>query len=192
MTSLNSHANPQAISRSVPRQIPQDRIDATLHRIGTVPFRARFHLRERELSYLDARGPEAIRRHAERFIGDRLAPAEPDKDGQQTPWGAHPVFRAQHATATCCRGCLERNHGITKGHALDEGEQAYVVDVICRWIEIEESSRPAGRTDAGRSDCEHPDSASADGLSTDRESAETASTGIATTGSRAPKQPPLF
>lgn len=46
----------------------------------------------------------------------------------------HPVFFAQHATATCCRGCLEKWHGIEKGRALSEDEQRYVVDVILRWI----------------------------------------------------------
>jgi hypothetical protein len=47
------------------------------------------------------------------------------------------VFVAQHATATCCRTCLERWHDIPKGEALDADQQAYAVDVICRWIERE-------------------------------------------------------
>ena len=46
----------------------------------------------------------------------------------------HPVFLAQHATATCCRGCLEKWHGIEKGRALSDDEQRYVADVIMRWI----------------------------------------------------------
>lgn len=40
----------------------------------------------------------------------------------------------QHATATCCRTCLERWHGIPAGRPPDEAEQAYVVEAICRWI----------------------------------------------------------
>jgi hypothetical protein len=44
---------------------------------------------------------------------------------------------AQHATATCCRTCLERWHEIPQGHDLEPAEQAYAVDVICRWIERE-------------------------------------------------------
>jgi hypothetical protein len=43
------------------------------------------------------------------------------------------VFVAQHATATCCRTCLERWHAIPKGAPLREEERGYVVDVICRW-----------------------------------------------------------
>ena len=71
----------------------------------------------------------------------RLAPAEPANDGEQTPMrGApkgHPVFLAQHATATCCRGCLEKWHGIEKGRALSDDEQRYVVDGIMRWIRLQ-------------------------------------------------------
>ncbi|GAA1439146.1 DUF4186 domain-containing protein [Leifsonia poae] len=115
----------------------QDQLDLRLERIGRIPFRAKFHLRPIEREYLASRGMDAIRQHAREFIDARLAPAFPAKDGKQTPWGGHPVFRAQHATATCCRTCLQINHGIAKGHELSPRERAYVVDVICRWIEIE-------------------------------------------------------
>ena len=78
-----------------------------------------------------------MRKHAAEIIAKRLAPAEPRNDGRQTPYRGHPVFVAQHATATCCRSCLERNHQIAKHRELTADEQAYVVDVICRWIERE-------------------------------------------------------
>lgn len=80
-----------------------------------------------------------MRKHAAEIIAKRLAPAEPSNDGKQTPYRGHPVFVAQHATATCCRSCLERNHQIAKHRELTVDEQAYVVDVICRWIEREVS-----------------------------------------------------
>lgn len=65
----------------------------------------------------------------------RLAPSEPQNDGKQTPMRGHPVFVAQHATATCCRGCLEKWHNIPKGRELTAQEQDYVVDVILQWID---------------------------------------------------------
>lgn len=56
----------------------------------------------------------------------------------QQPFRAkHPVFIAQHATATCCRNCLQRWHRIPKGRELSREERGYVVDVICGWIERE-------------------------------------------------------
>jgi hypothetical protein len=62
------------------------------------------------------RGMAAVRKHAAEFFATRVAPAAPPKDGRQTPCRGHPVFVAQHATAACCRTCLERWHQIPKGH----------------------------------------------------------------------------
>jgi hypothetical protein len=114
-----------------------DTIDHRLAALSRQPFRAKFHLRGRERAMVQLRGTEAIRAHAAELIGKRVAPAEPYKDGKQTPYRGHPVFVAQHATATCCRTCLERWHEIPKGRALSPSELEYAVDVICRWIERE-------------------------------------------------------
>jgi hypothetical protein len=46
----------------------------------------------------------------------------------------HPVFVAQHATATCCRGCLAKWHRIPKGRPLSEAEIDYVLAVLRRWL----------------------------------------------------------
>jgi hypothetical protein len=46
----------------------------------------------------------------------------------------HPVFIAQHATATCCRSCLAKWHFIPPGRDLTEEQIAYVVGVIERWL----------------------------------------------------------
>jgi hypothetical protein len=111
--------------------------DMRLDAIGNQRFRARFHLRGRDRGLAQLRGPAVVREHAASFIAKRVAPANPDKDGKQTPYRGHPVFVAQHATATCCRTCLMRNHDIAKGRDLTAEEQSYVADVICRWIERE-------------------------------------------------------
>ena len=47
----------------------------------------------------------------------------------------HPVFIAQHATATCCRGCLYKWHKIQKEIALSEEQKDYIVSVIMTWID---------------------------------------------------------
>jgi hypothetical protein len=111
-----------------------DELDARLHRIGQHPFRAKFRLRGRDRAVVDLRGITTVRRHAEELVEHRLAPAQPRNDGHQTPYRGHPVFVAQHATATCCRTCLARWHGIPTGHALDDADRGYVVEAICRWI----------------------------------------------------------
>ncbi len=53
----------------------------------------------------------------------------------------HPVFIAQHATATCCRGCLEKWHQIPQGQALDADQQAYVVTVIHHWLVLQMNAK---------------------------------------------------
>jgi hypothetical protein len=112
-------------------------IDQRLDRIGAQPFRAKFHLRAHERASVELRGLSTMRMHAAEIIGKRVAPAEPYKDGKQTPYRGHPVFVAQHATATCCRTCLERWHGIPKGVLLDAEQRDYVIAVITRWLERE-------------------------------------------------------
>ncbi|HTZ25956.1 MAG TPA: DUF4186 domain-containing protein [Streptosporangiaceae bacterium] len=114
-----------------------DGLDAKLDAIARRPFRAKFHLRGRDRATAELRGPSTMRMHARDLIATRLAPAQPRNDGRQTPYRGHPVFVAQHATATCCRGCLERSHHIPKGRELSREEIGYVVDVISRWIERE-------------------------------------------------------
>jgi len=104
-------------------------------RLSRSEFRSRFRLGSREITYMREKGRDTIRQHAEDFVRKRLAPAEIPNDGKQTPMRGHPVFIAQHATACCCRGCLEKWHRIPKGRALTAQEQTYVVDVLMAWID---------------------------------------------------------
>ncbi len=54
----------------------------------------------------------------------------------------HPAFVAQHATATCCRGCLQKWHAIPKGRALDATEKRYVLSVLEHWLTDQERNAP--------------------------------------------------
>ena len=112
-------------------------LDERIDRIRTHPFRAKLHLRGRERGLAELHGPARLREHAHDLVARKIGAAEPRNDGKQTPYRGHPVFVAQHATATCCRGCLAKNHGIARGHELIEDEREYVVGVILRWIERE-------------------------------------------------------
>jgi hypothetical protein len=98
-------------------------------------FRQRFRLGPVERRYLDEKGLEAILEHARDFIQDRLAPAHPKNDGRQTPTRGHPIFIAQHATATCCRSCLAKWHGVAKGTPLGGEEVEYIVRVLTAWLQ---------------------------------------------------------
>lgn len=112
-------------------------LDDVFPRLARSAFRGRFHLGPREREYLASRGLPTILGHAREFVAKRLAPAQPANDGKQTPFRGHPVFVAQHATATCCRGCLEKWHGIPRGWEMSVEEQAHAVRAIERWLHEE-------------------------------------------------------
>ena len=115
-----------------------------LNKLVKSKFRSRFKLRAKRLEYIKDKGLDTIRSHACDFIRDRVAPAEPVNDGKQTPMRGHPVFIAQHATATCCRGCIEKWHKFPQHRELTKTEQEYLVSVIMEWInrQITSNSTP--------------------------------------------------
>ena len=115
-------------------------IDFILDKLSKSTFRNRFHLKEKDIKYIDDKGMDVIREHTYDFINKRLAPAVIPNDGKQTPMRGHPTFIAQHATATCCRGCLSKWHRIPIGKELNDKDKEYIVDVIMKWIEKEYGS----------------------------------------------------
>lgn len=100
-------------------------------------FRSSFHLKQRDIDYINAKGLDTIRQHARDFIAKREAPAYIPNDGKQTPMRGHPVFIAQHATATCYRECIRKWHKMQPGRELSQVQQEYLVDVIMTWIQKE-------------------------------------------------------
>lgn len=111
-----------------------DEMAELFRRLGDSKFRSGFSLKGKDLDYLQQKGMDVIEQHARDFIKKRLAPGVILNDGKQTPMRGHPVFVAQHATGTCCRGCLSKWHQIPPGAALTQEEQRYVVSVIMEWI----------------------------------------------------------
>ena len=103
-------------------------------RLAKSTFRSRFKLTAKDKAYVEQKGFDTIKSHAFDFISKRIAPAEISNDGKQTPMRGHPVFIAQHATACCCRGCIEKWHHLKKGIQLTESQQEYLVNTIMEWI----------------------------------------------------------
>ncbi|HCG19914.1 MAG TPA: DUF4186 domain-containing protein [Verrucomicrobia bacterium] len=97
-------------------------------------FRRRFALSAADRAYIEAKGLETVRRHAADFVEARLAPANPLRDGRQTPWKGHPVFVAQHATATCCRGCMAKWWKVPRGVPLADVQKERTVGLVMAWI----------------------------------------------------------
>ena len=118
-------------------------LDDVFPALSASAFRRRFHLAPKDRAYLETHGLAAVTVQAEELIARRLAPAHPPNDGKQTPFRGHPVFVAQHATATCCRGCLAKWHGIARGAELTDEQQAHVIAALERWLrpELDRASR---------------------------------------------------
>lgn len=110
-------------------------IDKILGSLSKSKFRSSFYLKNNDIEYIDKKGINKIKEHAYDFINKRLAPKYIQNDGKQTPMRGHPVFIAQHATATCCRECLYKWHHIEKNKDLSKEEIDYIVSVIMKWIE---------------------------------------------------------
>ena len=114
-----------------------ERHETAFARLARSKFRSCFHLSEADRKYIADKGMEAIRAHCEDFIRTRLAPAYPKGDGRQTPMRGHPVFKAQHACACCCRDCLAKWWHVPRGVEIPSAQQQGIVDFLMAWIERE-------------------------------------------------------
>ena len=106
----------------------EDRVEKILDSLSKSKFRSSFHLKEIDMQYIKEKGLTKIKIHAYDFVNKRLKNTKNVNDGKQTPTKGHPVFIAQHATATCWRGCLEKWHKISKDKALS------VVASLSGWL----------------------------------------------------------
>lgn len=118
-------------------------IEKTMERLSYSTFRSKFVLSDKDRAYARSKGKTTIDRHAYELLRSRVGAANPVKDGKQTPWRGHPVFTAQHATATCCRGCIEKWHHIPRGRELTDEEIRRLADLIMAWIERDLIRHPA-------------------------------------------------
>ena len=114
-------------------QSKESLIDEKLEALAKSKFRSSFKLRQKDKDYVLAKGIDTIREHAVKFVNNRWV-NKLLNDGKQTPMRGHPVFIAQHATATCCRGCIEKWYRISQERALKIDEIEFIIEIIMEWI----------------------------------------------------------
>lgn len=114
--------------------------DKMLESLAKSKFRSSFKLGKKYIDYIDKVGLVKIKSHTKDFIEKRLA-VKPLNDGHQTPYKGHPVFIAQHATATCCRKCLNKWYKIAENKTLTEDEITSILNIIMKWIEKQYKSK---------------------------------------------------
>lgn len=116
--------------------IQKEYINNKLNALSKSKFRNSFHLRKYMIDYINNKGMNTIESHTEDFIEKNLSKLLPN-DGKQTPMRGHPTFIAQHATATCCRGCIEKWYKIPKTKELSIKEKKFIKALIIEWINKE-------------------------------------------------------
>ena len=109
--------------------------DEAFARLARSKFRSRFKLTADDFAYIERVGLETIRCHAEDFVREKIGPAEPVNDGKQTPMCGHPIFKAMHGSAMCCRGCMEKWWHVKRGVPLTDEQKAKAIDFLMAWIE---------------------------------------------------------
>ncbi len=82
------------------------------------------------MRHAQRKGRIALKAAARDRLSKYLAVAEPPRDGRQTPMVGNAIYYAQHATATCCRTCLEYWHDIPKGRRLTPKEFDYCATLV--------------------------------------------------------------
>lgn len=111
-------------------------INNKLNVLSKSKFRSSFHLRKYMIDFINDKGMDTIERHTEDFIEKNLSKLL-SNDGKQTPMKKHPTFIAQHATATCCRGCIKKWYHIPKNRELTTKEKKFIKALIIEWINKE-------------------------------------------------------
>jgi hypothetical protein len=90
---------------------------------------------QKAINHANRKGKKGMGIAAEKRIRRSVGPAEPAFDGRQTPKSGNIICYAQHATATCCRKCIQEWYGIKLGVALTEQQIAYFTSLIMLFIE---------------------------------------------------------
>ncbi len=110
-------------------------VDEALERLRHSKFRSSFKLSKKDKEYINEKGMDTVRSHTRDFVKAKLSPAFPENDGKQTAMSGHPSFKAMHATACCCRVCLNKWYNVPLGVPLTEAQQEKIVNLVMSWIE---------------------------------------------------------
>jgi Domain of unknown function (DUF4186) len=92
------------------------------------------------INYARRKGRIALRQAARKQIVKAVASPNHPRQGQQTPRETNPhanaIHYAQHATASCCRKCVEEWHGIPMDRVLTEQELNYLTDLAMLYVAV--------------------------------------------------------
>jgi hypothetical protein len=90
------------------------------------------------INYARRKGLTALKDAARNQIAKAVASPNHPRQGRQTHRETHPnanaIHYAQHATASCCRKCLEEWHGIPIDRVLTDEEIKYLTELAMLYV----------------------------------------------------------
>lgn len=126
-----------------------DDVDHTFSQLRIELIRHHFwhvDIDEGALNHALRKGRVALLASAEKRLATSVGRESPYRDGQQTPFSGNVLYYAQHATASCCRTCIEYWHDIPKGRALTAEELTYLGGLVTRYVADRLPDLPDGPT----------------------------------------------
>ena len=92
---------------------------------------------QKAIDHAKRKGREGLRNAAERRLIQSVAATKSEltRDGNQTPFTGNVLYYAQHATATCCRKCIQEWHGIPREHRLTQKEIGYMTELLMHYVD---------------------------------------------------------
>ncbi|MBN8674283.1 MAG: DUF4186 family protein [Chitinophagales bacterium] len=86
--------------------------------------------------FAQKRGKRKLRERARKILQQKIGKAINFREGYQTAkTGREIIHYAMHATATCCRPCMEYWHNIPMGTDLTNGQLDYATDLVMLFVE---------------------------------------------------------
>lgn len=89
---------------------------------------------QRAINHARRKGRTELRLAAENRLRKYVANTKNPREGRQTPWEGNIIFYAQHATASCCRKCLECWYNIPIGVQLTDEQINYFVELMMLYL----------------------------------------------------------
>ena len=94
---------------------------------------------EYAVNYARRKGRKGLKAAVEKQIANAIGNVNHPREGRQTPRENNPkanaIHYAQHATASCCRRCLEEWHGIPRDRVLTAEEINYLTELATLYVE---------------------------------------------------------
>jgi hypothetical protein len=115
-----------------------DDIDHTFDKLRLEFIRHHFwhvDIDQRAIDHARRKGRIALHEAAYRRLQTSVGREPNAFDGRQTPFEGNAIYYAQHATASCCRKCVEYWHGLPSEGELPPEAIEYLYQLVIRFLD---------------------------------------------------------